>query len=87
MRMLSPEEQRFAPFFLGGRQILIAYPHSSMSAADQQMSLRGNNRHFSRAVVHHELIPGHNLQFYMTSRYKPYRRGLGTAVWSEGWAL
>ena len=87
MRMLSPEEQRFAPFFLGGRQILIAYPHSSMSPEDQRMSLRGNNRHFSRAVVFHELIPGHNLQYFMGNRYNPYRRGLGTPFWTEGWAL
>ena len=30
------------------------------------MSMRGNNIHFSRATVHHELIPGHHLQGYMT---------------------
>ena len=51
------------------------------------MSMRGNNIHFSRATVHHELIPGHHLQGYMTSRYKTYRRLFSTPFWGEGWAL
>lgn len=87
MRMLTPAEQKFAPFFLGGAQILIAYPTEDMNEADRMMTLRGNNRHFSRAVVHHELIPGHNLQYYMNSRYKPYRSPFRTSFWGEGWAL
>ena len=33
-----------------------------MEHADKLMSLRGNNEHFARATVHHELIPGHHLQ-------------------------
>jgi uncharacterized protein (DUF885 family) len=87
MRMLSPQEQQFAPFFLGGESVLIAYPTEDMSEDAKMMTLRGNNRHFSRAVVFHELIPGHNLQYYMQSRYKPYRRGFGTPFWTEGWSL
>ena len=87
MRMLTPEEQRFAPFFLGGESVLIAYPTEDMTEETKMMTLRGNNRHFSRAVVFHELIPGHNLQYYMTSRYKPYRRPFGTPFWTEGWSL
>ena len=87
MRMLSPQEQLFAPFFLGGESVLIAYPTQDMSEEAKMMTLKGNNRHFSRAVVHHELIPGHNLQYFMQSRYKPYRRGFGTPFWSEGWSL
>ncbi|MES2650616.1 MAG: DUF885 family protein [Bacteroidota bacterium] len=87
MRMLSPQEQLFAPFFLGGESVLIAYPTEDMSEEAKMMTLKGNNRHFSRAVVHHELIPGHNLQYFMQSRYKPYRRGFGTPFWSEGWSL
>ncbi len=87
MRMLSPQEQLFAPFFLGGESVLIAYPHESMSAEAQLMTLRGNNRHFSRAVVHHELIPGHNLQYFMQSRYNTYRRAFDTPFWTEGWSL
>ena len=87
MRMLTPEEQRFAPFFLGGESVLIAYPTEDMSEETKMMTLRGNNRHFSRAVVFHELIPGHNLQYYMQSRYKPYRRAFSTPFWTEGWSL
>lgn len=87
MRMLTPQEQQFAPFFLGGESVLIAYPTEDMSEEAKLMTLRGNNRHFSRAVVFHELIPGHNLQYFMQSRYKPYRRGFGTPFWTEGWSL
>lgn len=87
MRMLSPQEQQFAPFFLGGESVLIAYPTEDMSEDAKMMTLRGNNRHFSRAVVFHELIPGHNLQYFMQSRYKTYRRGFSTPFWSEGWSL
>lgn len=87
MRMLTPQEQQFAPFFLGGESVLIAYPTEDMSEDAKLMTLRGNNRHFSRAVVFHELIPGHNLQYFMQSRYKPYRRGFGTPFWTEGWSL
>jgi len=87
MRMLTPKEQQFAPFFLGGESVLIAYPTEDMTEDAKMMTLRGNNRHFSRAVVFHELIPGHNLQYFMQSRYKPYRRSFGTPFWTEGWSL
>ncbi len=87
MRMLSPQEQLFAPFFLGGESVLIAYPTEDMSEDVKMMTLRGNNRHFSRAVVFHELIPGHNLQYYMQNRYKTYRKTYSTPFWGEGWSL
>jgi uncharacterized protein (DUF885 family) len=51
------------------------------------MSLRGNNPHFARATVFHELIPGHHLQGFMSQRYRPYRNMFSTAFYSEGWAL
>jgi uncharacterized protein (DUF885 family) len=51
------------------------------------MTLRGNNKHFARATVHHELIPGHRLQAYMLDRHRPYREMFGTPFWMEGWAL
>ena len=51
------------------------------------MSMRGNNPHFSRATVHHELIPGHHLQGFMTARYNSHRRAFTTPFWTEGWAL
>jgi len=51
------------------------------------MSMRGNNPHFARAVTHHELIPGHHLQGFMTRRHRPYREMFRTPFWGEGWAL
>jgi len=85
--MISAERQRVSPFFLGGEVIQIAYPTSAMSHEDKMMSMRGNNPHFSRATVHHELIPGHHLQQFMNQRNMPYRRMFGTPFWTEGWSL
>jgi uncharacterized protein (DUF885 family) len=87
MEMLSPERQKVSPFFLGGETILVSYPTDAMSEDDKLMSLRGNNPHFSRATVHHELIPGHHLQAFMTDRYNPHRDAFHTPFWTEGWAL
>ncbi|MBL8862815.1 MAG: DUF885 family protein [Planctomycetes bacterium] len=87
MRMLSPEAQKTSPFFLGGEVVQVSFPTGSMSHEDKLMSLRANNRAFSRAVVHHELIPGHHLQQFMTQRFAPHRRAFQTAFWTEGWAL
>jgi len=87
MEMLSPEQQKVSPFFLGGEVIRVSFPTDSMAHEDKLMSMRGNNRHFSRATVHHELIPGHHLQGFMTSRYNSHRREFGTPFWTEGWAL
>ncbi len=87
MDMLSPERQKVSPFFLGGETIQVSYPTDAMTAEDKLMSLRGNNPHFSRATVHHELIPGHHLQGFMSARYMPHRREFGTPFWTEGWAL
>jgi len=87
MEMMSPERQRVAPFFLGGETILVSYPTDAMTTEDKLMSLRGNNPHFSRAVAHHELIPGHHLQGFMSQRYNAHRNLFGTPFWSEGNAL
>jgi len=87
IEMLSPEAQKLSPFFLGGDIIQVAFPTDSMAHEDKLMSMRGNNIHFSRATVHHELIPGHHLQGYMTARYNPHRRAFSTPFWTEGWAL
>jgi hypothetical protein len=87
MEMMSPERQKVSPFFLGGEVILVSYPTDEMTAEDKLMSLRGNNPHFSRATVHHELIPGHHLQFFMTQRYMSHRDEFSTPFWTEGWAL
>lgn len=87
MTMMSPERQRTSPFFLGGEVIMVSYPTSTMTHEEKRMSMRGNNRHFARATVHHELIPGHHLQGFMTKRYRDYRQTFGTPFWVEGWAL
>jgi uncharacterized protein (DUF885 family) len=87
MEMLSPERQRVAPFFLGGEVLQVAYPTDGMTEEEKLMSLRGNNPHFSRAVVHHELIPGHHLQGFMAQRYNSHRREFSTPFLGEGWAL
>jgi len=87
MEMMSPERQRVAPFFLGGEVLLVAFPTDAMTQEDKLMSLRGNNRHFSRAVVFHELIPGHHLQGFMSQRHNAHRRAFSTPFLTEGWAL
>jgi len=87
MNMLSPAAQLQAPFFLGGTDVWVAYPTAGMPHEKKLMALRGNNRHFSRAVVHHELIPGHHLQHFMTARYQTQRELFDTPFWTEGWAL
>jgi hypothetical protein len=87
MEMLSPARQRIAPFFLGGETVRVAFPTDGMTHPEKVMSLRANNEHMSRAVVHHELIPGHHLQGYYTSRYSTHRSLFSTPFWGEGWAL
>jgi uncharacterized protein (DUF885 family) len=87
MNMMSPERQLVNPFFTGGQSISISFPTNTMSHERKLMSMRGNNIHFARATVFHELIPGHYFQGWMSQRYRPYRRPFGTAFYSEGWAL
>jgi uncharacterized protein (DUF885 family) len=87
MEMMTPERQLVSPFFLGGEVIQVSFPTNTMAHEQKMMSMRGNNIHFSRATVHHELIPGHHLQGFMSARYKPYRFVFGTPFWSEGNAL
>ncbi|KAJ6786189.1 hypothetical protein PWT90_00751 [Aphanocladium album] len=85
--MMSADMQKVAPFFLGGPEILISYPLADMDHDLKKMVMRGNNRHFSRATVFHELIPGHRLQYYYISRYNSHRMLFSTPFWMEGWAL
>ena len=86
MAMMSPQLQRILPFFYGGEEFSIAYPTNTMEYDDRMMSMRGNNPHFSRATVHHELIAGHYLQQFSCEHYKTYRH-YETPFWTEGWAL
>jgi hypothetical protein len=87
MAMMAPEAQRVNPFFLGGETIIVSFPTNRMEHPQKRMSLRGNNRHFARATVQHELIPGHHLQGFCQERYRPYRRLFTTPFWTEGWTL
>lgn len=88
MFMMPASQQKMAPFFLGGPSILVASPTVDMSQELKEMVLRGNNRHFSRAVAFHEMIPGHRLQLFMAERHQPHRSLLfSTPFFVEGWAL
>jgi len=88
MDMMSPERQLVSPFFLGGETIMISFPTDEMTYEQKLMSLRSNNRYFAKATVHHELIPGHHMQFFINSRYNIHRLYLtSTPFWVEGWAL
>lgn len=87
MEMMTPERQLVSPFFLGGEMIQVSYPTNTMGHEAKMMSMRGNNIHFSRATVFHELIPGHHLQGFMANRYRTYRQPFNTPFWTEGGAL
>ncbi len=87
MIMMSPQRQLVSPFFTGGEVISVAFPTDTMAHDAKLQSLRGNNLHFSRATVQHELIPGHHLQQFMNSRHQPQRSRFSTPFWTEGWAL
>ncbi len=87
MEMMPRERQLVNPFFTGGEVISVSFPTSGMTHEQKQMTLRGNNRHFARATVHHELIPGHHLQGFMGDRYRTYRQLFRTPFIVEGWPL
>jgi hypothetical protein len=84
--MMSPKQQLVNPFFYGGEEFAVSYPTNTMEYDARMMSMRGNNPHFSRATVHHELIAGHYLQQFMNERVNTYRH-YDTPFWTEGWAL
>ena len=87
MEMMTPERQLVNPFFTGGDRISVSYPTEAMTFEQKMMSMRGNNIHFARATVFHELIPGHELQGFMARRYRAWRRPFDTSFYVEGWAL
>jgi len=87
MEMMPLERQKTTPFFTGGEVISVAYPSGSVPYEQKISTMRGNNPHFSRAVVHHELVPGHNLQGFMGQRHRSYRRPFRTSFFGEGWPL
>jgi hypothetical protein len=86
--MIPPSTQKTLPFaYYGGQHMAVAYPTQDMKHEDKEMSMRGNNRHFTRIVTPHELIPGHHLQGFMAQRERPYRQMFSTPFLVEGWAL
>ena len=87
MIMMTPQRQLVNPFFTGGNEISVSYPTETMTYEQREMSMRGNNIPFAHATAFHEMIPGHFLQFYMSARYRPYRRAFSTPFWSEGNSL
>lgn len=88
LTMLGTKQQETLPYAVYfGQAIGIAYPTEEMSLEKKLMSLRGNNRHFTRAVIPHELIPGHHLQRFMAKRHAPHRQLFNTPFYVEGWAL
>jgi hypothetical protein len=88
MVMMSPERNWLTHFLLVvKRSVYRTQPIPCSMRQDKLMSMRGNNPYFSRGTVQHELIPGHNLQYFMNSRYKAYRQDFVTPFAIEGWSL
>ena len=87
MVMMTPQEQRYNPFFTGGDVISVSYPTSTMTTRQKIESMRGNNPGFAHATAFHEMIPGHNMQSYMAARFGGGRGFGGTAFWTEGWPV
>ena len=88
LAMQTPEQQLRSPFFTGGEVTRVSYPAESMTHSDKLMSMRGNTPHFNFATVHHELVPGHHMQGFLTERFNSHRGELlRTPFWGEGWAL
>ncbi|MFG0241378.1 MAG: DUF885 family protein [Phycisphaerales bacterium JB054] len=88
LEMIPPRDQRVYPFaFYGGNHMGVSYPTDEMGHEDKLMSMRGNNRHFTRAIVHHELVPGHHLQGFIAQRERSYRGTFRTPFLVEGWCL
>ena len=88
LAMQTPERQLVNPFFTGGEVTRVSYPTDSMTHEAKLMSMRGNTPHFNFATVHHELIPGHHQQAFMSDRFNAHRAALQrTPFWREGWSL
>ena len=86
LTMISPETLKTIPYAAyNGRQMMVAYANGELKQDDKLMVMRGNNRHFTRLVIPHELIPGHHLQQYYESRAP--QRPFSTSFYVEGWAL
>ena len=88
LTMISPELQKTMPYAsYGGQAVNVAYAKDEMKHDDKMMAMRGNNRHFTRIVTAHELMPGHHLQIFTAARNRDYRSLFTTPFLTEGWAL
>ena len=89
LTMISPEGQKTMPYvaYSGGQNMMVAYAKEEMKHEDKLMSMRGNNRAFTRITTPHELIPGHHLQHFVANRNRSYRSLFSTPFFVEGWAL
>ena len=88
LTMVSPEGQKTLPYAAyGGQAVMVAYAKDEMKQDDKLMAMRGNNRHFTRIVTAHELIPGHHLQHFNADRHSQYRGLFSTPFFTEGWSL
>ena len=87
LTMISPETQKTMPYAAySGQNMMVAYAKDEMKHEDKLMAMRGNNRHFTRIVTAHELIPGHHLQSFVAARNREYRSLFHTPFFVEGWA-
>lgn len=88
LSMISTDGQKSIPYVAyGGGSMMVAYAREDMKHEDKLMSMRGNNRHFTRITTAHELVPGHHLQNFSAARHREYRRLFSTPFFVEGWAL
>jgi hypothetical protein len=88
LTMSSAEFQKRHPYAAYiGQAMTVAYASESMKHDDKLMVMRGNNRHFTRIVAAHELIPGHHLAGFQVNRHRSYRAPFATSFFEEGWAL
>ncbi len=88
VHMIEPKAQQRIPYALfGGNRLMVAYAAGGMEHDKKEMAMRGNNRHTTRIVIAHEVIPGHHLQRFMGARYRPDRGLFSTPFFVEGWAL
>ncbi len=86
--MMDPKFRRQSPFALyGGQKILVSNPSEEMAHDQKRMMARANSVHLNRATTHHELIPGHHLQLFMSERCATQRLPFMTPFHVEGWAL
>ena len=88
LSMMSTDTLKTIPYAAyNGQAMMVAYARDTMKHEDKLMTMRGNNRHFTRNVTPHELIPGHHLQRFQGARHNTRRASFSTPFYVEGWAL